>query len=77
VDGRLILKVGDNGRGITSDQIRDPRSLGLLAMRELALLCGGRIDIHGIPGKGTTVTLEIPLDTPIPDAADPRGDFTA
>jgi len=66
VDRKLILKVGDNGTGIAGDKVADPGSLGLLAMRELAVLCGGRIDIHGVSEKGTTVSLKIPLDARMP-----------
>ena len=69
VGRNLILKVSDNGMGITSEKVADPASLGLLAMRELALLCGGTIDIRGISEESTTVSLEIPLDARIPDAA--------
>jgi PAS domain S-box-containing protein len=64
VGRKLILEVRDNGTGIASDKVADPESLGLLEMRELALVCGGRIDIHGVSEEGTTVTLEIPLDAP-------------
>jgi PAS domain S-box-containing protein len=66
VDRKMILKVGDNGTGIVSEKVLDPASLGLLEMRELALFCGGRIDIRGISEQGTTVSLEIPLDPRMP-----------
>src|SRR5204863_211323 len=33
----LILKVSDDGRGITAEQSSDPKAVGLLAMRERAL----------------------------------------
>ena len=59
--GRLSLEVKDNGRGITEDQVIDSRSLGLLGMRERALLLGGEFHIQGVPGEGTTVTVIIPL----------------
>jgi PAS domain S-box-containing protein len=59
---RLILKVRDNGRGITSAESGNVRSLGLLGMRERAQMFGGSFDIHGEPGKGTTVTLRMPLE---------------
>jgi PAS domain S-box-containing protein len=77
VDRKLILKVADNGTGMESGKVEDPASLGLLAMRELALLCGGLIDIHGISEKGTTVSLEIPLDAHISDVPHSGGDFGA
>jgi PAS domain S-box-containing protein len=57
----LTLLVADDGRGITENQLRGERSLGLLGLRERALACGGTIDIRGAPGVGTTVSLSIPL----------------
>ena len=59
--GNLILRVKDNGRGITESEISNPKSLGLLGMRERALLFGGEVKISGIPGEGTTVTVILPL----------------
>ena len=58
----LRLQIHDNGRGITPDEIAHTRSLGLVGMRERALLSGGTFDIHGAPGKGTVVIVQIPLD---------------
>jgi signal transduction histidine kinase len=57
----LILEVTDNGRGITENEISGSKSLGLLGMRERALLLGGEVTISGTPGQGTTVTVSIPL----------------
>ena len=57
----LILIVEDNGRGITGSEISSPKSLGLLGMRERALVFGGEVKIFGAPGKGTTVILKIPI----------------
>ncbi len=57
----LVLKVEDNGKGITPYRIADPKSLGLLGMRERALLFGGKVDITGLPGRGTMVSVHIPL----------------
>lgn len=62
--GRLLLTVEDNGRGITDREIADPKSLGLLTMRESAHLLGGEFLISRAPGKGTRVTLAIPLSCP-------------
>jgi len=57
----LVLEVSDNGRGIEETHASSPRSLGLLGMRERALLLGGEFQIMGAPRKGTTVTLRLPL----------------
>jgi len=59
-DGALTLEVHDNGRGIGEDELASAESLGILGMRERALLLGGTLTISGVPGKGTTVMLRIP-----------------
>lgn len=59
--GSLLLTVADNGRGITEQELASRTSLGLLAMREQALLLGGQVSIVGRAGEGTTVTVQIPL----------------
>lgn len=58
---KLILQVSDNGAGITEAQIADPKSIGLLGMRERARFWGGDVKISGSSGKGTVVTVNIPL----------------
>ncbi len=60
----LTLIVSDNGRGITSAEILDPASLGLLGMRERAGMLGGQFTIEPRTGKGTTATAQIPLSDP-------------
>lgn len=60
-DGRLVLTVTDNGRGITNRQIDDDKSFGIIGMRERAHLWGGELRISGNPEEGTTVTVDIPL----------------
>ncbi len=58
-DGYLVLEVRDNGRGIGREQL-SARSLGILGMRERALLIGGELNISGSPGQGTMVRVRIP-----------------
>jgi signal transduction histidine kinase len=53
--------VRDNGRGISKAEMASPRSLGLLGSRERAIACGGELVIDGVRGKGTMVSLRIPL----------------
>jgi signal transduction histidine kinase len=57
----MVLKVQDNGRGITRDEISDRGSIGLLGIRERALFWGGEVRIRGIPGRGTRVAVKIPI----------------
>ena len=59
-DDALTLEVHDNGTGISGEDRSSDSSLGLLGMRERALLLGGELAISGAPGAGTTVTVRIP-----------------
>jgi len=58
----ISLEIQDNGKGITQDQIKDFKSLGIHGMEERAMVFGGQVYIEGIAGKGTTVKVEIPID---------------
>ncbi len=58
--GYLTLKVLDNGKGITKEQISDPKSFGIIGMQERVNFCGGKFQISGIRGKGTTIAVRIP-----------------
>jgi len=60
-DGQLMLQVRDNGKGITKKQIAHPKSFGLIGMRERVHSWNGSVKIDGISGKGTIVTVSIPL----------------
>lgn len=64
-NGFFILEVKDNGVGINEEEIRHTKSLGILGMRERALLLGGNLNIRGVRGKGTTVTVTIPIQQPV------------
>lgn len=59
--GDLILRVSDNGDGFRVGEVGKAKSLGLLGMRERAMIFGGRVDVVGAEGRGTTVTVCIPL----------------
>lgn len=58
----LALTVEDNGRGITDKEIESPRSLGFLGLKERVLAFGGTIDVRGEEGKGTKVSVKIPIN---------------
>src|SRR5213080_1780237 len=58
-----VLHVTDDGIGF--DIVRTARhkkSVGLLSMRERAELIGGTLQIQSTPGKGTAVTLLLPVE---------------
>jgi signal transduction histidine kinase len=60
-DGFIILTVEDNGKGITEREVSDSKSLGLLGIRERALILGGGVHIRGSKGRGTRVEVKIPV----------------
>ncbi len=57
----LCLEVTDNGIGITQWQVDDPRSFGMIGMRERAHLWGGTVYVRNAKPSGTTVKVLIPL----------------
>lgn len=61
LDNNLLLAIQDNGVGISCEKLTESTSLGLLGMRERAASLGGQVSIAGSPGKGTTVTVRVPL----------------
>lgn len=61
-DGAAVLKITDNGQGMSQDQVANARSLGLIGMRERAELLGGTVVIDSDPGEGTTLEVTLPLN---------------
>ena len=70
-----VIEVSDNGRGINGEdlaRIFNPfftkteggTGLGLPAVRRIARLHGGRIEVKSVPGEGSTFTLHLPLTRP-------------
>jgi signal transduction histidine kinase len=68
----LILTIHDNGRGIAESEIGHIRSIGLIGMRERAAQMGGEVLFFGLPDRGTTVTMRVPLP-----AGEPFGESVA
>ena len=63
-NGRLCMKIHDNGKAFDISHVPPPRGrkhLGLLGMRERVEMVGGHFDIVSAPGKGTTVIAQIPF----------------
>jgi signal transduction histidine kinase len=60
----LLLRVEDNGVGFAPRQSSSPGDghFGLMGMTERAKRLGGRLAINSIPGRGTSVMVEIPLE---------------
>jgi len=56
----VVLLVEDNGRGISTEAMQSPKSLGLLGMKERAAVLGGHLAIEPVLPSGTRVTLRLP-----------------
>lgn len=59
----FFMEIADNGVGIPEAARSDPRSLGLIGMRERAQLLGGHLDIDGEHRGGSVLTLRFPLES--------------
>ena len=63
-NGVARLVVADDGRGFSSDALvrrREEGHLGLRLLEDLAAEAGGRLEVDSTPGRGTRVTMELPL----------------
>lgn len=63
-EGRLLLHVIDDGSGFYEVDAKKRGAYGLLGMKERALAIGGTAKIHSMPGFGTTVSVNIPINDP-------------
>lgn len=60
----LLLTVSDNGAGIDAIAGKG-NGIGLVSMRERATALGGKFNIAGVPGAGTTIEVTLPLTRPV------------
>ena len=61
-DDTLRLVIRDNGTGFDAESAQaQTLGLGLIGMKERAVLVGGRVKIISSPNKGTTIEVSIPL----------------
>jgi signal transduction histidine kinase len=58
--GLLVLRIQDNGRGFTEENITS--GLGIRNIRQRTQLLGGTVNWQSAEGKGTSVNLEIPVN---------------
>ena len=63
VDGRILLKIHDNGKGITRKTIDNVQSWGIIGMRERAQFMGGELTLSTSRNGGTLVSLNVPIQT--------------
>ena len=63
IEGKLVMKISDNGTGFDVNQKGRPDSYGLIGMKERIKLLGGNLDITSKVGEGTTIKVEIDYGT--------------
>jgi two-component system CheB/CheR fusion protein len=60
-ESTLTLNVQDSGPGFDVEQYERGSALGMISMEERALSLGGRLLIKSEPGRGTVMTLKLPI----------------
>jgi signal transduction histidine kinase len=58
------MKITDNGQSFSAARVwqaNGGKRLGLLGMRERVEMVGGNFAVESSPGKGTTITAQLPL----------------
>jgi two-component system sensor histidine kinase DegS len=63
-DTHVRVIVRDNGKGFDSGQLTQSSGRGLQTLQQRIQLAGGEIEIESQPGKGCTVTFQIPAIEP-------------
>jgi len=64
---RICLEIVDHGRGFDPAAI-DPQHVGLEGIRQRAKLLGGQATIDSAPGRGTRISVDLPLLPASPDS---------
>jgi signal transduction histidine kinase len=62
-DQGVRMSIEDDGKGFVHSSQRAPSSsggMGILSMRERAASFGGTLTIESVPGKGTSILVDIP-----------------
>ncbi|MFC2169320.1 ATP-binding protein [Acidobacteriota bacterium] len=59
-EGKLMMTIEDNGKGITQKEISHPKSFGIMGMRERVQSWNGEYNIDGDKGSGTTISVRLP-----------------
>jgi signal transduction histidine kinase len=57
----LVLEILDNGKGISDAAITNPKSFGLIGIRERVHSLDGEVDIVGTPDEGTRIIVKMPI----------------
>jgi len=62
-DGHIVLTIADNGKGFNEGMLKEKRTLGIVGMRERAIMMGGTLKIEPGRKEGTQIVLDVPFKT--------------
>ncbi len=65
----IRLTIEDNGKGFDPQAVAPGGGVGLLGIQERAIGCGGKWALETGPGRGTRVSVELPVRPPTPATA--------
>jgi signal transduction histidine kinase len=60
-DDVLRLEISDNGKGIPESAVSDPKSFGLIGIKERVHSLGGEVEITGMPDGGTRIAVKLAI----------------
>ena len=60
-DDHIVIEMNDDGKGFDLSSVKNKKTLGIIGMKERAIMLGGTFDINSGLNKGTTITVSIPL----------------
>lgn len=60
-NGWLGMKISDNGIGLSQEQSKKGQTFGLQGIDERIQMLGGELKIESFPGKGTSLTVSMPV----------------
>jgi signal transduction histidine kinase len=62
----VVLQINDNGKGFNPEACAGPKDghFGLLGIRERTERLGGQLTITSAPGAGTSICVDIPINSP-------------
>ncbi len=60
----VVASVSDDGQGFVADELDwTDCGMGFCCMRERAEYVGGSLDVISTPGEGTTIRVELPVES--------------
>jgi len=60
-NGRIILEIKDDGKGVDMSTMGNSKSFGLLGIKERVFVMEGQYEFISEPGKGTCLSVSIPI----------------